>query len=77
MEIITCDDYNESIDNGVRNKWNWQWLEKEVKVDVKKVLPTTSFSNQNLTFFVGEHIRKVGIFFLEEIRDNIKYTYDF
>ena len=63
MEIITRNDYNESIDNGVRNKWNWQWLEKEVKVDVKKVLPTTSFNNQNLTFFVGEHIRKVGIFF--------------
>ena len=49
MEIITRNDYNESIDNGVRNKWNWQWLEKEVKVDVKKVLPTTYFSNQNLT----------------------------
>ena len=63
MEIITRNDYNESIDNGVRNNWNWQWLEKEVKVDVKKVLPTTSFSNQNLTFFVGEHTRKVGIFF--------------
>ena len=63
MEIITRNYYNESIDNGVRNKWNWQWLEKEVKVDVKKVLPTTSFSNQNLTFFVGEHIRKVCIFF--------------
>ena len=63
MEIITRNDYSESIDNGVRNKWNWEWLEKEVKVDVKKVLPTTSFSNQNLTFFVGEHIRKVGIFF--------------
>ena len=63
MEIITRNDFNESIDNGVRNKWNWQWLEKEAKVDVKKVLPTTSFSNQNLTFFVSEHIRKVGIFF--------------
>ena len=65
MEIITRSDYNESIDNGVLNKWNWQWLEKEVKVDVKKVLPTTSFSNQNLTFFVGEQ------------RDNIKYIYNF
>ena len=63
MEIITHNDSNESIDNGVRNKWNWQWLEKEVKVDVKKVLPTTSFSNLNLTFFVDEHIRKVRIFF--------------
>ena len=47
MEIITPNDYNESIDNGVRNKWNWQWLEKEVKVDAKKVLPTTSLSNEN------------------------------
>ena len=63
MEIIIRNDFNESIDNGVRNKWNWQRLEKEVKVDVKKVLPTTSFSYQNFTFFVGEHIRKVGIFF--------------
>ena len=63
MEIITRNDYNESINNDVRNKWNWQWLEKEVKVDVKKVLPTTSFNNQKLTFFVGEHIRKVCIFF--------------
>ena len=68
MEIITHNDYNESIDNGARNKWNWQWLEKEVKVDVKKVLSTTSFSNQNLTFFVGEHIGKLVFFFERDKR---------
>ena len=62
MEIITRNDYNESIDNGVRNEWNWQWLGKEVKVDVKKVLPTTSFSNQNLTLLVNIYGRLVFFF---------------
>ena len=27
------------IDKGVRNKWNWAWIEKKISVHIGKTLP--------------------------------------
>ena len=59
--IISRAEDSGDLDNGIKNKWNWHWLEKQVTVDVKKVLPSTSWNGESLTYYVGESIRKVKI----------------
>ena len=59
MNIISRDEDCENIDACVKNKWNWHWLEKRVTVDGKKLLPSSAWNAGNLTFNVGESIRKV------------------
>ena len=59
MTIISHDDGCVNIDACVKNKWNWHWLEKSVTVDGKKLLPSSAWNAGNLTFNVGESIRKV------------------
>ena len=70
MNIISRDEDCLNIDACVKNKWNWHWLERSVTVDVKKLLRSSTWDAEkllrsstwdagNLTFYVGESIRKV------------------
>ena len=58
--ILSCEADCVNIDIGITSRCNWHWLEKKVTVNVKKVLPSSSWNNgKKLTYFVGESIRKV------------------
>ena len=35
--IVTRDEDSVNLDIGIKNKWNWSWLEKKINVDVKKL----------------------------------------
>ena len=59
MNIILQDEDCVNIDPCVKSKWNWHWLEKSVTVDVEKLLSSSAWNAGNLTFYVGESIRKV------------------
>ena len=59
MNSISRDEDCVNIDACVKNKWNWHWLEKSVTVDGKKLLPSLAWNAGNLTFNVGESIRKI------------------
>ena len=59
MNIISRDEDCENIDACVKNKWNWYQLKERVTVDVKILLSPSAWNAGNLTFYVGESIRKV------------------
>ena len=50
------------VDNGVRNKWRWDWLKKSVLVDPLKKFPKAklNWSNRPVTMMAKDHIRKTG-----------------
>ena len=49
------------IDNGVTNKFKWEWLERTVSVDVKKAHPKLNWtSDQLLTICLKDCIRKMN-----------------
>ena len=59
--IVTRDEDSVNLDIGIKNKWNWSWLEKK-NVDVKKVVPSMTWKGDPIiSFCVGESIRKVNL----------------
>ena len=57
--ISTRDEDSIDIDAGIKNKWNWSWLEKKITVDVKKVALSTTWKGESLiSFCASEFIRK-------------------
>ena len=60
--IITRDKDSVNLDVGIKNKWNWSWLEKKINVDVKKVVPfMTQKGDSVISFCVGESIKKANL----------------
>ena len=60
--IVTRDEDSVNLDIGIKNKWNWSWLEKKINVDVKKVLPSMTWKGDLIiSFCVGESVRKVNL----------------
>ena len=49
------------VDNGVRNKWRWDWLEKSVLVDPLNKFPEVklNWSNGPVRMMAKDHIRKI------------------
>ena len=59
--IVICDEDSVNLDIGIKNKWNWSWLEKK-NVDVKKVTPSMTWKGDTIiSFCVGESIRKINL----------------
>ena len=59
--IVTRDKHSVNLDIGVKNKWNWSWLEKKF-VDVKNVVPSVTWKGDPIiSFGLCESIRKVNL----------------
>ena len=59
--IVTRDKHSVNLDIGVKNKWNWSWLEKKY-VDVKNVVPSVTWKGDPIiSFSLCESIRKVNL----------------
>ena len=58
-KIFKCDDAVdiENVDEGVANKWRWQWVEKTVDVDLSKYLKITR--SDIITICLKDCIRKI------------------
>ena len=64
-EILHRDDQNnvvDQVDEGIPNKWKWEWLQKIVSIDVKNSYPSLQWKSQEpLSVCLKDSIRKINV----------------
>ena len=64
MRIVSRDDASSLNENGVKNQWNWSWLEKKIELRIKETCPKASWRGDPvINVYVGAFMRKVFCLF--------------
>ena len=60
MRVVSRDDSCSLDEKGVKNQWNWNWLEKEPKLSIKVISPKFSWKGEPVVVFVGAFVKTIS-----------------